>query len=396
MLTSAYATLMSLDELERQRPFGPRPSPAAARSLGFYRCGDGPLQGHDLATRAEVARQLADVLGYRFSGGVVSAAELPEGAYVVPSDTLTSLEEARRLNIAGPEDLFGGVVPHPFVATKLVTHPLVSRRAAAPAHWVHELGHELAGCVLPGYSVFGRDDAIEAACRLLPAGPVRLKDAGGVGGAGQWVAATLHELTAQLDKVGPDRLAGGFVVERNLARVQTCSVGQVRAGRWLATYAGHQRLVRNHRGHEVYGGSTLTVVRGDFDELVQLDLTPQVRLAIEQARQYHRAVHEAFPQMYASRCNYDVAQGHDSGGRWVSGVLEQSWRIGGCSGAEVAALRAFKERGTHAVQASTHEVYGDVALPPGAVVLFDGHDGHDGQAGGRLVKYALAHAHVDA
>ena len=158
MLTSAYATLMSLDELERQRPFGPRPLPAAARSLGFYRCGDGPLQGHDLATRAEVARQLADVLGYRFSGGVVSAAELPEGAYVVPSDTLTSLEEARRLNIAGPEDLFGGVVPHPFVATKLVTHPLVSRRAAAPAHWVHELGHELAGCVLPGYSVFGRDD----------------------------------------------------------------------------------------------------------------------------------------------------------------------------------------------------------------------------------------------
>ncbi|MBL8286930.1 MAG: DUF3182 family protein [Rubrivivax sp.] len=392
MLTSAYATLMSLEDLEGQRP-GRAPLAPRRRALGFYRCGAGSLQGHDLATRVEVARQLALVLGCRFSGGVVSAAELPEGAYVVPSDTLTSIEEARRLGITGPEDLFGGVVPHPFVATKLVTHPLVSRRAAAPAHWVHELGHELGASVLPGYSVFGRDDAIEAACRLLPAGPVRLKDAGGVGGAGQWVAATLHELTARLDTLGPDRLAGGFVVERNLARVQTCSVGQVRAGRWLATYAGHQRLVRNHRGHEVYGGSTLSVVEGDFDELARLDLSPQMRLAIEQARQYHRTVHEAFPQMIASRCNYDVAQGHDTAGRWVSGVLEQSWRIGGCSGAEVAALRAFKERGAHAVQASTHEVYGDVALPPGAVVLFDG---HDAQAGGRIVKYALVHAHVDA
>src|SRR5437588_12931531 len=51
--------------------------------------------------------------------------------YYVPDDTLTAAE-ASRLGICGPEDLFGGVVPAPFVKTKAITHGLVDGRAARP------------------------------------------------------------------------------------------------------------------------------------------------------------------------------------------------------------------------------------------------------------------------
>jgi hypothetical protein len=369
------------------------------RAMSFYRSRSASaapadaadLSGHDLHTRAMVARQLADVLGYRYAGESHADEPPSAGTYVVPSDTLC-LDEASRLGLSGPEDLFGGVVPHAFVATKLVTHGLVSWLAEAPDGWALELGRMLGDCVLPGYSVFNRNDALEAGRRLLIDGPVRLKEACGIGGAGQSVATTKQELEAQIERIGDARFAAGFVIERNLAEVDTCSVGQIQVGPWTASYAGTQRTTRNHRGHEVYGGSSLTVVRGGFAALMDISLSPQMRIAVEQARRYHETMHETFVDMYASRCNYDVAQGRDATGRWQSGVLEQSWRIGGCSGAEAAALLAFKERDVQVVRASTHEIYGEAIVPHGARVLFDG---LDAQAG-RLVKYAQVHAHVDA
>ena len=93
-----------------------------------------------------------------------------------------------------------------------------------------------------------------------------------------------------------------------------------------------------------------------------MDLAGEVRMAAEQALAYHRAALLFFPGMFASRCNYDVAQGIDDGGQWRSGVLEQSWRIGGASGAEVGALHALQDDPElRMVRASTHEVYGDEA-----------------------------------
>jgi hypothetical protein len=65
-----------------------------------------------------------------------------------------------------------------------------------------------------------------------------------------------------------------------------------------------------------------------------------VRLAIQQAQVFDRA-DEAYPGFYASRRNYDIAQGLDSDGKPRSGVLEQSWRMGGASSAEMAALQSF-------------------------------------------------------
>ena len=57
------------------------------------------------------------------------------------------------------------------------------------------------------------------------------------------------------------------------------------------------------------------------------------------------------------------------------GVLEQSWRVGGATGAEIAAFEAFRaEPDTKSVRCSTVEVYDDVIPPAGATVYFMGED----------------------
>jgi hypothetical protein len=348
------------------------------------------VDGHDLATKARVAEALAEFLGYGWAGSWRAGEAGPlrgSARYLVPSDAIVGLETSRELGLGGIDDLFGGVVPHDFVATKLITHPLLRVGSPAPQGWSTEFGERTADAVLPGYSVFSIPDALEAGASLLRGGSLRIKHPQGVGGNGQWVARSSDELRARLAAFpADDLLQHGLVLERNLRRVTTLSVGQVQVGRLTISYHGTQSLTVNHAGREVYGGSRLRIVRGAFEDLLQRELPPAVRPAVLRAVCYHHAAISCFPGLFASRSNYDVARGVDDSGHWHCGVLEQSWRIGGASGAEVSALRAFDaDPGLTSVVATTTERYGaDVMVPAGAWLLYDGVD----PTAGRLVKYA--------
>jgi Protein of unknown function (DUF3182) len=85
-----------------------------------------PSQGfghsHDKITRAAIARQFAVLQGYDFAGDYDPACRPGWALYFVPSCTVLGLESAEALGIHSEGDLFGGVVPHPFVATKAITH----------------------------------------------------------------------------------------------------------------------------------------------------------------------------------------------------------------------------------------------------------------------------------
>jgi hypothetical protein len=204
--------------------------------------------------------------------------------------------------------------------------------------------------------------------------------------------STIAELDAVLDAMDPKALSnGGVVLEEDLSEVTTYSVGQVRVAGFLATYYGTQRLTEN-AGAAVYGGSDLVAVRGDFDALLGLDPPQDVRRTIALARAYDAAVMEHFPGMFASRRNYDVVQGLDPRGHHRFGVLEQSWRIGGASSAEIAALEAFKADAVlSAVRTSSFEVFGTgQAPPPGAAVYFHGTD----EQIGPITKYATVEQYV--
>ncbi len=352
------------------------------------------LDGHDVISSSQVAAGLAQLMGCEFGGLVQNpppSAPPDQPIFFVPSQTLGSAQ-AHALGIRNDQHLFGGVVPHPFVATKLISHPLVPGSTVAPVGWSQAYAERIHHAVLPGYSVFCADDARLAAPRLFERGAVRVKDPRGIGGVGQWVVHDMSELQQRLDEFGDDGLHHGLVLELNLATLETVSVGQMQVGgRWFS-YHGTQDLTRNHHGHEVYGGSQLIVSRGGLTDLLHSPLPPLVQTAVQQALTYHDAALDCFDGFFASRCNYDIAQGVDERGHVHSGVLEQSWRIGGASGAEVAAMRLLQaEPSVTRVRASTTERYGPVVVPADAWVLFDGVD----RKAGRLTKYVQVQAHGD-
>jgi hypothetical protein len=345
---------------------------------------------HDRATQRGLAVRLAAMMRCEFQevSRIAEASNLNLG-YVVPDVTIASLETARTLGIHGEEDLFGGVVPFPFVATKTISHPVIGPAAAAPPGWQADFPERVREVVLPGWSAFSLSDARAAGRRLLRDGDVRIKLASGIGGSGQSVAHGAAELDAQLAAIGPAEFAGGVVVERNLVDVRTYSVGLVRVGSLRASYIGTQSITRSRHGKEVYGGSSIEVARGDFDALQPLALEDGARRATALARAYHEAALACFGGMFASRSNYDIAEGRDAAGRQCIGVLEQSWRIGGASGAEVAALEALNDDpALLTVRASTTEVHGpNVPIPEGATLYFSGVDNHLGP----ITKYAQVH-----
>ncbi|MCE7033121.1 DUF3182 family protein [Lysobacter sp. GX 14042] len=340
--------------------------------------------GHEHGTLLALARRLAELNGWAW-GGESPGGEAGLRPYLVPQCTLER-EEARAAGVEHPDDLFGGVVPHAFVGTKLVSHPAVGRHAAVPGGWVHGLGAALEGTVLPGFSVFGADEAHAAFQQLVPLGPVRLKLARGIGGDGQWVvhdAATLERVLGALP--AGELAAHGASLEQNLEQATTYSIGTAECGRHAIAYTGVQRTTRRHDGAEAYGGSTLEVVRGGFDALGVAGLPAELAPILDQVRRYDARMDEAFEGFHASRRNYDVVAGVDAAGRPCSGVLEQSWRIGGASPAEILAMEHFAaDRSLQRIRVSCHESYGG-RPPPGAVVHYDEEDPRVG----RLVKYAM-------
>ena len=112
-----------------------------------------PTVGHEACTRAEIARRLARLIGCDYGGEHDPAARSDGRPYFVPSDTLTS-PVATSLGIRSAEDLFGGVVPASFVATKTITHPLLASDALAPERWSTEFPRLVASSVIAGYSAF--------------------------------------------------------------------------------------------------------------------------------------------------------------------------------------------------------------------------------------------------
>src|SRR4051794_29527750 len=130
---------------------------------------------------AEIARRLGGLKGFGFAGQFEPSKSYPGPVYFVPSDTLVE-KEAEALGIETEHDLFGGVVPYAFVATKAITHPLVDPGATAPPGWLSSLVKRLEGAALSGFSAFSVEDARRAGARLLERGPARLKPVRETGG----------------------------------------------------------------------------------------------------------------------------------------------------------------------------------------------------------------------
>jgi hypothetical protein len=329
---------------------------------------------HEVETNKALARWLAQILGLKFAGSYDSSTHKGRDLYLLPTQTIVGAAAACDLGIKGPDDLWGGFVEHDFICTKAISHGLRSYQAHAPKGWSPLFSERTRNVVLDGLSVFALEDARPAAEHLLYSGPIRLKPVHACAGRGQEVIESLDAFDEILARPEAEKLfSEGVVLEQDLSKVVTHSVGQSFIGGRVLSYCGDQYLTKDGQGEEVYGGSNLLVVQGGYEDLLALDLADDVRLAIEQAQVFDNAANEAYPRFYASRRNYDIAQGLDSGGVFRSGVLEQSWRMGGASSAEVAALQSFiNDPGMRAIRVSSVEIYIDQPLPADAIEVYRG------------------------
>ncbi len=343
---------------------------------------------HERQVHFELGRRIARMLGMQFDGEYDAERSYAGRLYFLPSDTLIGTEVIQRLGIKTEDDLFGGVAPHAFMPTKAISHGLLHPEAFAPPGWSHDFGRLVQDAVLRGFTSFNLDDARKAGEQLLQYGPLRIKPVHATAGRGQVLITAMDELHLALEALSTERLADcGVVLEEHLDDVKTYSVGQVRLANLVASYVGTQHLTPDNHGEMVYGGSDLIVARGGFDALGKVDLPPDFRTAISKAQAYDQAAAQCFAGFYASRRNYDVASGMDSRGTLRFGVLEQSWRTGGASSAEIAALEIFHAQAdTRIVRASTLEIFGQQAQPPShAVEVWQGED----QDLGLIRKYVM-------
>ncbi|HZX16768.1 MAG TPA: DUF3182 family protein [Pseudomonas sp.] len=326
---------------------------------------------HEQTVHRVLGQKIAALLGTAYLGSYDPQAH--DDCYLIPDETLVGEASLRTLGIRDVGDFFGGAINQPFMATKAITHTLIEQPTHVPPGWSTRFSQQVSQAILRGYTVFDRDDAVRAGELLLQQGPVRLKPVRGKAGRGQEALSDRQQLLTSIAAQDADEVATwGLVIEENLSEVITYSVGQVFVAGITASYYGTQRLTHDNTGAEVYGGSDLVVVRGGYMTLSQLEMSPQARQAIEQACVYEQAAFECFG-LLASRRNYDVAQGVDALGQSRSGVLEQSWRIGGASAAEIFALEAFSmDPALHCVRASTYESYGENSPPDDAVQLYSG------------------------
>ncbi|PCC99868.1 DUF3182 family protein [Halopseudomonas pelagia] len=329
---------------------------------------------HETAVHVHLAQRIATMLGVEYQG---TSSNGKNAAYVIPADTLVG-DQAHSFGLHAESDFFGGSVPFPFMATKTIVHPLISSPRVEPEGWSTELIKLADKSVLRGFSAFSREDALDAGADLLLAGPVRVKPTRAKAGRGQLVVRNESQLReAVLNMDAAELQTWGLALEENLEDVTTFSVGQVRLAGLTASYYGWQNLTEDNQGSQVYGGSDLHMVRGDYAQLFQLpNLSQEVMLAISQAQLFDHAVSQTYPGIIASRRNYDVAQGLHAIGHRVSGVLEQSWRIGGASSAEIFALeRLIQQPALTHVSASSIERFGkDMLVPDDVFVLYKGED----------------------
>ncbi|SEO32066.1 Protein of unknown function [Paracoccus alcaliphilus] len=336
-------------------PKNERPGPARPSVEVRSHC-PRSAEHHVRTSHDALVRRLASYLGLDYKGPFEKVPAAMPDWYLAPRETLCG-ENWRPPSIA---HFFRGWTRDPLLATKAVVHPALPNARRLPPAWPSGFGALVRDLTLRGVTVFDANDAVLAGRNLLGLSRViRLKLAAAEGGQDQHIVNSPSELEGVLNDISPSTLATGLVIEENLARVTTLSVGQINMPDQVISYVGRQTNTKDNHGNDAYGGSCLLVIRGGLAQLLEQSLPAAAREAIGKAAEFDRRAQADLDEVMASRRNYDIAIGITHHGRSRCGLLEQSWRIGGASGAEILALEVLASRPeANAVRASTTERYG--------------------------------------
>lgn len=282
----------------------------------------------------------------------------PSECFYVPNHTLLP-QEADALSIKSLHDLYGGVVPYAFLLNKTLSHPIHHLSMDSPEGWNNDLALALQPYVLKGRSAFNTQDALWTAEGLIHNGPLRIKLASANAGRGQWIVNNHEEVVDLLNQAQYQPFfEQGVIFEEALHNTVTFTIGQTEIGNHIISYCGEQEVTMDLKDQPAYGGSAISVVRGGYDQLESALIFDQHKEALRLVQQYERHIFNAFPQIYASRRNYDVLQGTNANGHKCLSVIDHSWELGGASMAELLALEAFAaDSSLHRIRTWTKERY---------------------------------------
>ena len=321
---------------------------------------------HERITQAEFARRLAALKDYEAGGLYEPRRPCPGRIYFVPGITLTR-SQAAALGIRGPDDLFGGVVPHAFVATKVISHPLVRPDAAALPGWNPAFGAQVGERCWPAMPLSITTMRAEPAIGCSKAGRCASSRSAPPAAAASGGARRRLELQRQLEAIDPGEVVTHGAGARRKPERRPHHQRRPGEGR-----RSHGKLLRpaapdaQQPGERGLRRLRPDRVRGDFDALLAQDVPPEIRGGDRAGAALQRGRRSlATPASLPRATTTTSSLGRDAAGRSRSGVLEQSWRLGGATGAEIAALEVFRDQpGRNRVRASAIEVFGESPPPP--------------------------------
>ena len=173
---------------------------------------------HEHSVHLKLAERLAQLLDTQ----VVVPTHPPtahDNLYYLPTETLIDPARYQEIGIASTQDLFGGVVARPYMATKAISHPLPAN-ARYPLGWTDDFARQASDALLRGYTAFSLEDAAHAAALLLRDGPLRIKPVRATAGRGQTVVTSMAEVEQALTGLDEKELAlWGLTLEENLTQV---------------------------------------------------------------------------------------------------------------------------------------------------------------------------------
>lgn len=257
--------------------------------------------------------------------------------------------------IEGIGNLYGGIVRHHEHADKAILHAMpVEKTTGYPSWYSSEFARKVHDVVLPGYTAFTAED-VRAGYDLMHHDglAVRLKDPANTGGLGQHLVDGYSDLREALVPYKHKLHKTGIVLEADLYRPVTVTIGYVNLKGETYTWYGRPYDVE-HDGMMRFGGNELTVVRGGLSVLRGYADSSESLLAIGQAKR----VFDAYSLLGTSisRATLDVVQGMSLSGSFMSGVTDPSLRPSASSAAEIRAIEALAVN-PDAIMAKTKLVY---------------------------------------
>ncbi len=293
--------------------------------------------------------------------------------YLFPMSALTA-ELALNHGTDDEAHVYGAIVPEStHQADKGMLHALVSDGAFHPNWYLPFFANNIRTNVMPGFTVFSDEDALEGYDLLIQSGvTVRAKDPSANGGGRQAVVDSKEDLQVILGKY--KNISGfGLVLEANTDSITNMpTVWQVNLLGSTYSWISHNFNVIDNTALR-FGGTNLLIAMGSHSDLLQrFEFNDGDIKAIKDAEAVLKEYKAS--NIKIGRCALDILQGTTSNGQQISGVVDPSLRPSASSVAEIRGIEDIHQSKTLSSSVKLSFLYNKLLPAPDKAEIFLDHE----------------------